>query len=73
MSDWTKFDITQQDLSTWGKGITLCPIAIALKRLKWLDGKQREIFTKPFRGLVQIGDQLFELCESGRRFQRHIR
>ena len=73
MSDWIGFDITQEDISTWGQGFTPCPIAMALKRLKWLDSKEREIFTKPFRGLVQMDDQLYQLCESGKRFQRHIR
>jgi len=73
MSDWTGFQLTQEDISTWGQGLTPCPIAMALKRLKWLDSKEREVFTKPFRGLIQIGDQLFELCNKGKRFQRHIR
>ncbi len=73
MSDWTKFDITNDDLDNWVQGITPCPIAMALKRLKWIDGEEREIFTRPFRGIVQIGDQLFELCGRGKRFQRHIR
>ena len=73
MSDWTGFQLTQEDISTWGQGLTPCPIAMALKRLKWLDSKEREVLTKPFRGLIQIGDQLFELCNKGKRFQRHIR
>ena len=73
MSDWIGFDITQEDIYTWGQGLTPCPIAMALKRLKWLDSKEREIFTKPFRGLVQMDDQLYELCNKGKRFQRHIR
>ena len=73
MIDWTGFQLTQEDISTWGQGLTPCPIAMALKRLKWLDSKEREVFTKPFRGLIQIGDQLFELCNKGKRFQRHIR
>jgi hypothetical protein len=73
MSDWIGFQLTQEDLSAWGEGITPCPIAMALKRLKWMDGEEREVFTRPFRGLVQMGDELYQLCESGRRFQRHIR
>ena len=73
MSDWTKFNITNDDLSAWGQGLTPCPIAEALKRLKWIDGKEREIFTRELRGQVQMGDELYQLCESGKRFQRHIR
>ena len=73
MSDWTKFNITNDDLSAWGQGLTPCPIAMALKRLKWMDGEEREVFTKPFRGLVQMDDQLYQLCGRGKRFQRHIR
>ena len=73
MSDWTGFQLTQEDISTWGQGLTPCPIAEALKRLKWIDGKEREIFTRELRGQVQMGDELYQLCESGRRFQRHIR
>ena len=73
MSDWTGIQLTQEDLSAWGQGLTPCPIAEALKRLKWRDGKEREVFTKPFRGLVQIGDELYELCGRGKRFQRLIR
>ncbi len=73
MSDWTGFQLTQEDISTWGQGLTPCPIAEALKRLKWIDGKEREIFTRELRGQVQMGDELYQLCESGKRFQRHIR
>ena len=36
-------------------------------------GRPSEVFTKPFRGLVQMDDQLYELCNKGKRFQRHIR
>ena len=73
MSDWIGFQLTQDDLDDWGQGIILCPIAMALKRLKWLDGEEREIFTKPFRGQVQMDNQLYQLCSRGKRFQRHIR
>jgi len=73
MSDWIGFQLTQDDLDDWGQGIILCPIAMALKRLKWMDNKEREIFTRPFRGQVQMGDNLYQLCGRGKRFQRHIR
>ncbi len=86
MSDWTKFDITNDDLDDWVQGITPCPIQAALEHatIDWMtfnettqrwqrQGKPSEVFTRAFNGLIQIGDQLFELCNKGKKFQRLVR
>jgi len=84
--DWIGFQLTQEDINTWVQGITPCPIAMALEHatIDWMtfnettqrwqrQGKPSEVFTRAFNGLIQIDDQLFELCGRGKRFQRHIR
>ena len=86
MSDWTGFQLTQQDLSEWAQGSIPCPIQAALEHatIDWMtfneptqcwqrQGKPSEVFTKPFRGQVQMDDQLYELCNKGKRFQQYIR
>lgn len=86
MSDWIGFQLKESDIHTWAQGITPCPIQAALEHatIDWMtfnettqrwqrQGKPSEVFTKPFRGMVQMGNQLYELCGKGKRFQRHIR